>query len=502
MYPDRDFDVEQDLPPGHEDLSQDLDLPCLWEAMAAGDERLSEIARQALLSGSADPEVIAYRQQVLADCLVRPSAIREMHALTVAAVEGWRHHHLYFVGRAPDSILSTSIRALNLVLPLLRRVTETANAERDVFRSPGLTRLLALIAAELGDDYLLMLEDHVRRLRFRHGVLLSARLGDGNIGTEYTVRLPHRYRWWQFFPLRNRRHLRFEISTLEDDKVRELSRIRERGLNPVANVLARSSNSLFAFLRSLEVELGFYVGCLNLHERLAEDAQPTCLPQPLPVGKAEFSASGLYDICLALRTHRHLVGNAINGEGRRLVLITGANGGGKSTFLRSVGQAQVMMQAGMFVAAQSLRAGTAPGIFTHFKRGEDASMEKGKLEEELSRLDAVAGSIAPGGVLLCNESFSSTNEREASELAHQVVRALTESGVRVFYVTHLNHLAQQLYGVRAPDVLFLRAERRPDGSRSFKLEEAEPLPTSFGEDLYLRVFGTPKGTPLPDSGES
>ncbi len=35
---------------------------------------------------------------------------------------------------------------------------------------------------------------------------------------------------------------------------------------------------------------------------------------------------------------------------------------------------------------------------------------------------------------------------------------------------------------------FLRAERRPDGSRPFKLVEAEPPETSYGEDLYEAIF--------------
>ena len=65
-------------------------------------------------------------------------------------------------------------------------------------------------------------------------------------------------------------------------------------------------------------------------------------------------------------------------------MITGANQGGKSTFLRSVGLAQLMMQCGMFVAAESLRASVGQRLFTHYKREEDAAMESGKLDEELA----------------------------------------------------------------------------------------------------------------------
>lgn len=50
----------------------------------------------------------------------------------------------------------------------------------------------------------------------------------------------------------------------------------------------------------------------------------------------EFTA-GLYGICLALNFGRRVVGNDFVSRGRLLVLITGANQGRKSTFLRSVG---------------------------------------------------------------------------------------------------------------------------------------------------------------------
>ncbi|MER8376745.1 hypothetical protein NKH19_22355 [Mesorhizobium sp. M1338] len=64
-----------------------------------------------------------------------------------------------------------------------------------------------------------------------------------------------------------------------------------------------------------------------------------------------------------------------------MVVITGANQGGKSTFLRGVGLAQLMMQCGMFVPA-AFCGSVCDGVFTHYKRGEDATMKSGKLDEE------------------------------------------------------------------------------------------------------------------------
>jgi hypothetical protein len=115
-------------------------------------------------------------------------------------------------------------------------------------------------------------------------------------------------------------------------------------------------------------------------------------------------------------------------------------------------------------------------------------MQSGKLDEELARMREIADHIAPNGMLLCNESFAATNEREGSEIARQVLHALLEVGVKVLFVTHMFDLANGFYGEGLDMALFLRAERRSDGARPFKLAEGKPLPTSYGEDSYRRIF--------------
>jgi len=115
-------------------------------------------------------------------------------------------------------------------------------------------------------------------------------------------------------------------------------------------------------------------------------------------------------------------------------------------------------------------------------------MKSGKLDEELARMSAIVEKIVPGSLILLNESFASTNEREGSEIARQIVHALLETGIKAVYVTHMFDLADGFYRENSPNALFLRAERLRDGRRTFRLPEGEPLPTSFGEDLYKRIF--------------
>ena len=184
-----------------------------------------------------------------------------------------------------------------------------------------------------------------------------------------------------------------------------------------------------------------------------------------------------------------MTGNDIDADGTQLVVITGANSGGKSTFLRSIGLAQLMMQAGMMVAARSFRSSLCRGVFTHFIREEDPDLVSGRLDDELARMSAIADQISPGCLMLFNESFAATNEREGSEIGRQVTTALLEAGVRVFFVTHHFDLADGFRRNAAGRTLFLRAPRQPDGRRDFKLIVADPLPTSYGADIYYRIGG-------------
>ena len=77
--------------------------------------------------------------------------------------------------------------------------------------------------------------------------------------------------------------------------------------------------------------------------------------------------------------------------------------------------------------------------------------------------------LRPYSMVLFNESFASTNEREGSEIARQIVRALMEREVKVFYVTHMFDLAEGFYRLKMDAALFLRAERLGDGQRTFRL---------------------------------
>lgn len=477
--------------PNEDALTQDLELKTLFTAMAGEDTFLFDVSRQGVLSSlQNEPETILYRQAVLQDCLRNYSLIRGAYDLIVETLEKERRQWYHFSDRSPGLTLHSAIRLMEMHVETLRKLRTLADEHATKFESEGFRTLFALLKAELTDGYFSEIQTHLHELEGRHGVLLSAQLGNGNQGTNYTLRKSTAKRpgWLQRLFGPRPPSYSFRLAERDEIGARLVGNLQDRGLNLVANALAQSFDHVLSFFAMLRRELGFYVGCVSLHRRLEWRGVPLCFPVPTPAGEPRHACVGLRDVCLVLTTNQTVVGNDLNGDPKRLLVITGANRGGKSTFLRGLGLAQLMMQSGLFVAAESFSADVCRHLFTHYKREEDATMKSGKLDEELSRMNGIVDALGPDSMLLFNESFGATNEREGSEIATQIVRALVEARVKVCFVTHLYEFAHRIAPHTADGVRFLRADRQPDGRRTFRLLPGEPLETSFAADLYERMF--------------
>jgi len=496
---DRDFDIVEDRShtrerprppmPNAASLAQDLELPTLWKTMADDDPYLYDVAQRVLFAGfENDVDTVLYRQAVLQDCLEHPAVVRALYDLAVEAIEAWRRQWFSTSSRYPSATLHGAVNLMHLYAGILRRMRNLAQQHAGRFRSEAFRRFLAALESELDDEYLLNIQDHLKRLQFREGVLVSAELGRGNEGQNYILRRPWTQSWLQRLAGKRRPSFSFRLHPRDMAGAQALSELHDRGIHLAANALGQSADHLLSFFQTLRTELAFYVGCLNLHGRLAARGEPVCFPRPAPAGERVLRYSGLYDVCLSLHLEPRVIGNTAVADGKSLVVITGANRGGKSSFLRAIGVAQLMMQCGMFVGAEAFAGELCSGLFTHYKREEDATMQSGKFDEELARMSEIADRISPNAMLLFNESFSATNEREGSEIAGQIVSALLEKGMKVFFVTFLSDFARRFYETSPETALFLRAERLEDGTRTFRLAEAAPLDTGYGMDLYRRIF--------------
>jgi hypothetical protein len=493
MHPDCDLDLSAVPPVNATDLRQDLGLEHIVAAAARGDQFLWDVTDQALLHPLTDPARVLYRQHALSDCLWHPQMLRDLYAVTVEAVNAERAvHRAWFLSTdRPDTRLSRAVSVLDLLVDFLRRLRTLGEQNRDTIASPAFTSLFTMFATELSEDYLASITEHLRLLHLRDGSPMAVRIGPGNRVEDYRLLRPERARtrWVELLPTRARTSYSFEIPARDESGLAALAAMRDAGLTASADVLVASATHVLNFFRQLRAELAFYVGALNLHERLTELGLPTSFPHVHPDRSAPLSFTGLYDLGLALRTETRPVGNDLRPGTHALLVITGANSGGKSTFLRSIGIAQLLAQAGMGVPAEAMDLDLHSAVFTHFRREEDATMTSGKLDEELLRMSAIADAMEPGALMLFNESFASTYEREGSEIARDIVHALLDRAVRVVYVTHMYDLAQGFTAEHRADITSLRAERQTDGTRTFRIVEQAPLPTSYGADLYDRVFG-------------
>lgn len=492
LSPERDLDLRAELPAGAGDLVSDLELDYLFREMAQGDKRIDRVCREVLLNPLTDAEAVLYRQAILRDMLRHADAWRSLYALLDTALRHRRNP------RQSSTFLATrfgsAVAVIDGYLDILKLLRRFADTHAEEVSAPGLQRLFATVQRQIDDTFLAHARDLLKELRFQDGILMGVSLGVNNRATDYTLLRPKEEpKGWFPWSRSHDKESRYTLLPLDETGMLDLNNRRNLALSESLVTLTAAAHHVGAFITRLTEELGFYIGALNLKQSLESRGVPLAFPE-IRMGRGKIrEIKDLRDVSLAL-TGTRTVGNDIAAEQVNLHLITGANQGGKSTFLRSLGQAQLMAQAGLFVGAESFVTHLVGAVHTHFQKEEDREMQSGKLDEELARMAAIADRIAPGDLILFNESFQSTNELEGSAIAKEVALALADHGIEVVFVTHLYTFADAVREQGRRDTRYWRAERLDDGSRSFKIVPGEPRTTAYGMDLYRKIFG-PDETP-------
>lgn len=502
LFPDRDLDAPaQKTPASLADLVADLEVPTVLRAMAGKDALTYAVCAQVLTATDTTPQIVRHRQAVLADAIAHAGEFADLYVIATEAIADEKKIYRSTFRLRPESTLRRSVEVLKLLLDAVARVRQVTDALGTTARSDAVRGMCAVLADQLDDAYLHEAREQVRELELAHGLLVSAQLDRNDAVSRMRPLLARTSGNWLIGRRPRLRKPTFSYTIADRDQagMEAFAEFRDRSLTQVSNAADTSATHILGFLTCLQREVAFYLGCVRLQDTLRELQVPTCFPDVCDNDVRELNAVALRDVPLSLQSKQAPVPVTVAASRALLVVLTGANRGGKSTTLRAVGVAQLMAQAGMFAAAEKFRFAVCTGIFTHFKREEDTGMEHGKFDEELERMSRITGTVAPGGMLLANESFASTNEQEASDVGFDVLTALVDSGVTVLLVTHLFTLAKQLFDNSRPSV-FLRAERGAGGERPFQLIEAPPLPTSFGGDVYRTVFGTPLDSSLTGDG--
>ncbi len=479
------------LPWNSNALINDLGLKPILNIMASGDEFLLKNSTAFLLNSADSIDEIIYRQEILKDFIENNEIALKIYEIASSFLKEAQKQFFWFSNNESLS-MQISIDVLKLFAKQMDQIREIMSIISKKIKSRGLKKFNHVVTEVFHSEYMQEILNNLERLQFKDGITLSVSLGMGNEGKDYILHKPgvKKKNIKKIMGETIEQHYTYTLADRDISGGEEIVDIRNRGIRSAAMALKKSAENSMKFFKDLRCEIGFYLASLNLLEEIKKRSGRYCFPEPLEIGTDKLRFNGLYELGLMLATKSTVVPNNIDGGDKRLFVITGTNRGGKSTFLRSIGQAQLLMQCGMFVPAESFISSIVTGIFTHFKHEEDITMERGKFDDELSMMNDIAAYIRKNGMLLFNESFSSTNTREGSEIAMQITNALLENGIRIFFVSHLYEFASAMMDQNDTSSMFLIAERTNAGEHTYKIIQGSPSVTGHGMDLYKKIFNT------------
>ena len=472
-----------------EDLIRDLDLGIILDRMSSGDNFIREVCKNLMLHSLTSPDEILRRQESLRDALANRECIEKIYTEASKGLYEARRKFFWIERASPEFILGESLSIIDILVKTILNIREIIRPQEKNFRSDGFIEFLNEIGDRFDEQHALEIQAHLRNLRFTHGITVTGVIGRGSSLSGLTVikDMENGSAVSSFARRITGREYTYVLPERDENGGRILSDLRVRSLGSIIGVTKRTAENFMNFMKSLKEATGFFKGCINLMAAMEEIGMPIAFPIIENGWSGNLKYKDIYDISLAVRINGKAIGNSLETDHGNIIFITGPNSGGKSTLLRSLGQSQVMMQCGMFIPGNYFSAPLFNGIFTHFSRDEDVQITAGKMENELIRMSNIVEKMSRHSLILMNESFSSTDSREGSQISWEIIEAFSRSEIRVACVTHFYELVSRFLD-HTPPAEFLRAERLGDGTRTFAVKRAEPLKTSYGYDLYTKVM--------------
>lgn len=222
-------------------------------------------------------------------------------------------------------------------------------------------------------------------------------------------------------------------------------------------------------------EVRFYLAWLDFIDRVRRGTGLAfCYPEVSETSR-EVEGCGIFDLALAaslLGSAAKVVPNDVElHDGERVVLVSGPNQGGKTTFARAIGQLHHLARIGVPVPGSQLRVPLVDQIFTHFERREQVEDLASKLEDDLRRIHAIIEQATPESLLIMNESFTSTTVDDQLFIGRRILDQILSRGLICVIVTFLDELA-----ALDPAIVSMVATVDPDDEarRTFEIVRRPP----------------------------
>ena len=180
-------------------------------------------------------------------------------------------------------------------------------------------------------------------------------------------------------------------------------------------------------------------------------------------------------------------GTKLNGTTDQIMLITGPNMAGKSTYLRQVATIAIMAQAGSFVPASSMRLGALDRVFTRIGAGDDLARGRSTFLVEMQESANILNNATPRSLIVLDEIGRGTSTFDGISIAWSVAEYLHENPkvkAKTLFATHyheLTDLAEKFKGIKnytvrvkedGDRVVFLRRIAPGVAERSFGIHVA------------------------------